>query len=531
LTPPGGKVITADVNGDGLIDVVAYGSHDLVNSIMVYLNRGDGTFRPAITTSFSARLFSADHPLLFIADFDGDGKPDFLLDQYFAFGYGDGTFTEVYRILPCAPSGIANLLGDSRPEIYGFTGRSMQIASMEGGRGFDWYTWPFAGLVGRLDRTGYSAVVYRSAVDAISVAHPDGTGGYSVTSQPLVYQVEESLLDVDGDGFDDLIGLDVSTRGLLMSRSLGDGRFSSSIPSPLAERIPRTEGDVNGDGLPDPYVDTGAAVSRGDGTLEAGPGGGGGIVALSDIDGDGRADAVVMLWGGAFTVLYNRRVPAGPRAVDLTIEADDLAAPSQTVPYGRPCYTTTYLQFEENSDPPSGGVTISEGGKVLQVHPLSLYSEIDLLTALWFDTLLYLPVGRHALTHEYSGDDSFTPATARTVCTVVKPEEWQLDFQRSTITVTSTATPGTYLVRVELRNSNGDVLPADTTAVYGDPLEVTPPLMLDLAQSSRTVKVGTLTWTPSLATPTVTIRAAVGSQMLTHVVKLPLTSRTHAVRH
>jgi uncharacterized repeat protein (TIGR01451 family) len=74
----------ADMNRDGIPDIVATGSDSVVS---VFLGNGDGTFGSAISLSFN----STDVGTVLVGDFNGDGKPDVAVTDYVALGNGDGT--------------------------------------------------------------------------------------------------------------------------------------------------------------------------------------------------------------------------------------------------------------------------------------------------------------------------------------------------------------------------------------------------------------------------------------------------------
>ncbi|MGA2741454.1 MAG: VCBS repeat-containing protein [Bryobacteraceae bacterium] len=113
LGGPGGYVALADVNGDGILDIVT--------AQAVYLGNGDATFRkpqplPGI---------EIDGPFssLTIADFNGDGKPDVavLTDGMVGLllGNGDGTFDWEASFVAGSPiaMAVADFNGDGLPDV------------------------------------------------------------------------------------------------------------------------------------------------------------------------------------------------------------------------------------------------------------------------------------------------------------------------------------------------------------------------------------------------------------------------------
>lgn len=126
--PEVGKVSTSvtlvDVNGDGNLDVVSAGD----TALKLSLGRGDGTFEApqAITSTgnFDNALYADG--VVVSGDFNGDGKQDLLAkgnvavyttQNYILFGHGDGTFSPPQPV-SIALGQVADLNGDGLSDIY-----------------------------------------------------------------------------------------------------------------------------------------------------------------------------------------------------------------------------------------------------------------------------------------------------------------------------------------------------------------------------------------------------------------------------
>ena len=224
------SVAVGDFNGDGKLDLgvtssvyvgPAYGGH-FEGKFNVLLGNGDGTFRPAITTSV------ANGGAVALADFNGDKKLDVVLTSSGAsvlLGNGDGTF------------------GAATDFSTGNSPRSVAVADVNDD--------------GKLD-----LVTASPYGDSVSVLLGDGLGSFGAAQSYAVGATPNSVAvgDFNADGKPDLVTASPgSYPGYAGSVSVllgnGDGAFrlagvfaAGSYPQSVAV------GDFNGDALPDVAV-------------------------------------------------------------------------------------------------------------------------------------------------------------------------------------------------------------------------------------------------------------------------------------
>ena len=208
----------------------------------------------------------------FVADFNGDGKPD-LLDSYgnLQLGNGDGTFT-VGIPVPGTPLAVADFNGDGKPDV------------LEQGTG------TLLVLLGNGDGTFQAPISTDSGADLTAIAAGD----------------------LNGDGKADVVG--VFNGSMLVYLSKGDGTFAAGVPYSLGTTLPPygpiTLGDFNGDKKTDLAVTifNGTAageeivfLGNGDGTFQAGITSAGvdepESVVAGDFNGDGKLDLAISFFG------------------------------------------------------------------------------------------------------------------------------------------------------------------------------------------------------------------------------------------
>jgi hypothetical protein len=292
-TPGSILFVADDVNGDGKPDIVMVNNpqFDFVTfvntrTVTTFLGNGDGVFRLGVNSTTGALGVS----MAVTADFNGDGRKDLLIGDTLMFGVGDGTF-KAGTALPASVQNEAGLTSSA--------------------------------AVGDLNQDGKLDVVYSgpgtgSGVVQVLLGNGDGTFQIGARYASLTPQQPVTVTDIDGDGNLDIVvgnsglGLYVQDSNdnlfpmmqFLLGR--GDGTF---VGAPVyTQKVITTfaTGDFNADGKPD--VLAYSVNNSGPGSLIVLPGDGTGSlgtavssaanlaptkIAAADMNRDGVPDAVL----------------------------------------------------------------------------------------------------------------------------------------------------------------------------------------------------------------------------------------------
>ena len=257
-------IAVGDLNGDGKPELVVAQANSMGTSqLSVFLNTGNGTFTPGWTYQTSVFMGS-----LSLADFDGDGKADLLVADYYSNstfslfrGRGNGTFGNpaVHNIgFPTSSIAVEDVNGDGHPDL---------ICDTEPG---------FSVILGNGDGTFQPATSY---------------GGIAAPGRLAAG-------DLDGNGKFDVAEID-SYNSVAVVLANPDGSFPAPAAYPLKTSRPgfAAVGDFNNDGKLDITHGYGTLLGKGDGTFRQGPSytsGVGPIAAVvADFNRDGNMDLAV----------------------------------------------------------------------------------------------------------------------------------------------------------------------------------------------------------------------------------------------
>ena len=342
------KIAAADVNGDGILDVVVGETVDIgpLATLAVMINTGDGNFAaPVIYDAAPGGRFGSTAVAL--TDLDNDGDVDLIGGGLYENGSidngavtirrnnGNGTFGAAEIILFTNPNFVPNpkeittgfLNGDGFPDIVAAvpSGRAIEgfvVVNSNGSGGFNTPVYyeasqqTFDVAVVDLDKDGHGDVITVANSSAAVTVHKNlGNGSFPVLTRYEVASLSDAVesADIDNDGDIDIVVNGVvdivSNDGVVkILKNNGNGTFAPAIDyTPTRTFGDMKLRDINGDGFLDlvlapnaccsPYH-FGTALNLGNGTFAPTVvtevfSCGDGTIDAADLDGDGDLDIVL----------------------------------------------------------------------------------------------------------------------------------------------------------------------------------------------------------------------------------------------
>jgi hypothetical protein len=356
----------ADFDGDDLMDVAV----DSPEGIAILLGSADGRLQ-------SSRAFATGKPALSVAldQCSGSGDLDAVVNvsasqALILHGKGDGTFSTPATPTPALVGSAANAeiaLLPGAPQVAGPVQAAAVTVDLDGDGNQDV-------VVAYDNQSADHAHPTTALANAIYIWYGNGDGSFSspVVMTPSRNFFQLTVVDVNSDGRPDLVMSD----GYVVSiqNNLGGRRFGAEVHFLAGMGINSiSAGDVNKDGLTDLVVANG-------GTTFANPATGRTTPESEDVVTGG----LTVLLNGIKTTTVSGMLTAAPNATD----------------YGETFTLLAQVTAPANGPPVTGTVTFAVDGKTLGSVPVSSGAASITVPGT-------TPIGRHALTAEYSGSSAY----------------------------------------------------------------------------------------------------------------------------
>jgi hypothetical protein len=268
-------LITGDFNGDGHDDILSIAGYSLSAATTVLIGKGDGTFTGHVNHAIPIYPYN-----LAAGDFNGDGKPDLVVDSF------------------NTPGSVSILLGNGKGSFTTYKD------SMVGNHPSFLATGDFNGD-GKLDVV-VSASDQKTGAELLSTLLGNGNGTLQAPLSQALASVPSNfaVADFNLDGKLDLATCLQLTTGVSVFIGKGDGTFAAPVlfdtgSSANSPGGPVFAADLNGDHKPDLVASTsnGISVLLGDGNGSFQPHRdilpGYSLLGVGDFNGDGKPDLVV----------------------------------------------------------------------------------------------------------------------------------------------------------------------------------------------------------------------------------------------
>ena len=248
----------ADVNSDSIPDLMVGDGYNF--EFFVLVGDGKGHFNLSFT-AYPATVQDGFGGEMFVADLNGDGKPDLFTNfgPYVWLGKGDGTFTEKGNYGSYASCNLYDIEADGHPDavcanLFTDSSVSYELDILHGNADGSFNTTPIAsqplqGGMAALDSPtaildingdGIPDIVGQSS-DGLSVLLGEGNLKfkapihYAVGSFGPVGSITSQIVDLNGDGYKDIIA--TGAGGLYISYGTKNGTYDAPLSIAVANLL------------------------------------------------------------------------------------------------------------------------------------------------------------------------------------------------------------------------------------------------------------------------------------------------------
>jgi flagellin-like hook-associated protein FlgL len=280
----GNAVETADMNGDGIMDIVTAGNNGVNGIVNVAYGLGDGSFAASTQLFVNTGAFIGN---IAIGDFNGDGRMDVVTNNSSAgntqiyLQTTPGSFSRVYNNNLGAGMSrmeVADMNGDGRADIVAAGGNNVAVLNLDSNGAVQATTITslnsIRGLaLGDMDNDGdVDAVV--SDGGGVRTMFNNGSGALTAGTVTGAWMFGIRLADMNNDGRLDAVGRGIGGASIDYQLNTGSGNFAATqfLATGATSNLRDTWiTDVNGDGMLDILAfgvsGTSMQVRMGTGTL------------------------------------------------------------------------------------------------------------------------------------------------------------------------------------------------------------------------------------------------------------------------
>jgi hypothetical protein len=251
-SPPPQGLVLADMDGDGLADLVGT---DGQSNILIWKGTGDPNF-PSAPVTIPVLLWTTGLFPIQIADTDGDGRPDIVLENLVLYNQGNLNFVAVPVQFPYtnSPFVIGDFNHDGIMDIamggwtmLGQPNRTfLNVANNLG------LTNGNFAAVGDINQDGFPDIVSGGNSYPVTVWYGRGDGTFYEQSQlnvgPADFSQSLAVADVNGDGRPDIVACLFLSHQCAVFTNDGQGGFQRSFFASGAMAVNLQAADFDGDG-------------------------------------------------------------------------------------------------------------------------------------------------------------------------------------------------------------------------------------------------------------------------------------------